>query len=69
VVNELIAGKRVVTQETAKEPAAALGTSAQLWMNLDAAYQLSKVGPATERIGREAALRGRFPVREMTKRG
>jgi HTH-type transcriptional regulator / antitoxin HigA len=69
VVNELIAGKRGITPETAKELAAALGTSAQLWMNLDAAYQLSKVGPATERIGREAAIRGRFPVREMTKRG
>jgi HTH-type transcriptional regulator / antitoxin HigA len=69
LVNELIAGKRGITPETARELAAALGTSAQLWMNLDAAYQLSKVGPATERIAREAALRERFPVRAMTKRG
>jgi HTH-type transcriptional regulator / antitoxin HigA len=69
LVNELIAGKRGITPETARELAAALGTSAQLWMNLDGAYQLSKVAPATERIAREAALRERFPVREMTKRG
>jgi HTH-type transcriptional regulator / antitoxin HigA len=69
VVNELIAGKRGVTPETARELAAALGTSAQLWMNLESAYQLSKVGPVTDRIAREAALRERFPVREMTKRG
>jgi HTH-type transcriptional regulator / antitoxin HigA len=68
LVNELIAGKRGITPETAKELAAALGTSAQFWMNLDSAYQLSKVAPATERIAREAALRDRFPVREMTKR-
>jgi HTH-type transcriptional regulator/antitoxin HigA len=68
-VNELILGKRAITPETAHEIAAALGTSAQLWMNLDAAYQLSKVSPATERISREAMLRERFPVREMKKRG
>src|SRR5215470_20307776 len=68
-VNELITGKRGITPETARELAAALGPSAQFWMNLDAAYQLSKVAPATERIAWEAALRERFPVREMTKRG
>lgn len=70
VVNELILGKRAVTPETATELAAALGTSAQFWMNLESAYQLSKAAPRpVERIAREAALRGRFPVREMSKRG
>jgi len=69
LVSELIAGKRGITPETAHELAAAFGTSAQLWMNLDAAYQLSLVAPQTERISREAALRQRFPVREMQKRG
>ena len=69
VVNEIISGKRGVAPETARELAAAFGTSAQLWMNLESAYQLSKVEPVTERIAREAALRERFPVREMTKRG
>lgn len=69
VVNELILAKRAVTPETARELAAALGTSAHLWMNLESAYQLSKVAPKTERIAREAALRTRFPVREMIKRG
>src|SRR5215470_9304301 len=58
-VNELITGKRGITPETARELAAALGPSAQFWMNLDAAYQLSKVAPATDRIAREAALRAR----------
>ncbi len=70
LVNELVLGKRAITPETAKELAAALGTSAQFWMNLESTYRLSKVLPrSTERIAREAALRGRFPVREMMKRG
>ena len=69
LVSELIAGKRGITPETAHALAAAFETTAQLWMNLDAAYQLAQVAPQTERIVREAALRKRFPVREMQKRG
>jgi HTH-type transcriptional regulator / antitoxin HigA len=70
LVNEIVLAKRAITPETAKELAAALGTSAQFWMNLESTYQLSKVLPrSTERITRAAALRGRFPVREMIKRG
>ncbi|WP_142847255.1 transcriptional regulator [Telmatospirillum sp. J64-1] len=69
LVSEIMSGKRSVTPETAKEFAAALGTSAQYWMNLETAYQLYKAEPASERIAREAKLRERFPVREMIKRG
>ncbi len=69
LVSELISGKRGITPDTAADLAAALGTSAQVWMNLDAAYQLSKLPPRDERISREASLRARFPVREMVKRG
>jgi HTH-type transcriptional regulator/antitoxin HigA len=69
VVNEIILGKRAITPETASEFAAALGTTAQYWLNLETAYQLSKAPPVSERIAQEAELRKRFPVREMTKRG
>jgi HTH-type transcriptional regulator / antitoxin HigA len=70
VVNEIILAKRAITPETALELSAALGTSAQFWLNLESAYQLSKALPRdADRIAREAALRGRFPVREMMKRG
>jgi HTH-type transcriptional regulator/antitoxin HigA len=69
LVNEVIAGKRAVTPETAHDFAAAFGTSAQLWMNFETSWQLSRVPPRSESIAREAALRGRFPVREMIKRG
>ena len=41
-LNELIKGKRGITAETALDLADALGTSAKLWMNLQATYDLDK---------------------------
>lgn len=41
-VNELIRGKRGVTAEAALDLAKALGTSAKLWMNLQATYDLDQ---------------------------
>ncbi|MHB1949942.1 MAG: HigA family addiction module antitoxin [Acidiferrobacteraceae bacterium] len=41
-VNELIKGKRGVTAEAALDLAKALGTSAKLWMNLQATYDLDQ---------------------------
>lgn len=69
VVNEIILGKRAITPDTAKEIAAALGTSAQYWLNLETAFQLAKAPPVSDRVAKEAELRRRFPVREMSKRG
>lgn len=68
-INEIIAGKRGISPQTAKAFAAAFGTSPQFWMNLDAAYQLHQEAPAPDRIARRAKVRDRFPVREMVKRG
>lgn len=42
-VNELIKGKRGITAEAALDLAKVLGTSAKLWMNLQATYDLDKV--------------------------
>ena len=39
-VNELIKGKRGVTADAALDLAEVLGTSARLWMNLQATYDL-----------------------------
>ena len=39
-LNELIKGKRGVTADAALDLAKALGTSAKLWMNLQATYDL-----------------------------
>ena len=41
-LNELIKGKRGVTADAALDLADALGTSAKLWMNLQATYDLDQ---------------------------
>ena len=41
-LNELIRGKRGITADAALDLAATLGTSAKLWMNLQATYELRK---------------------------
>jgi HTH-type transcriptional regulator/antitoxin HigA len=69
VVNEIIGGKVQITPKTATEIGAALGTSAKFWLNLETSYQLAKIEPPAPRISRAAALRAKFPVREMIKRG
>lgn len=41
-LNEIIKGKRGITAEAALDISAALGTSAKLWMNLQATYDLDQ---------------------------
>ncbi len=41
-LNELIKGKRGITAESALDLAEVLGTSAKLWMNLQATYDLDQ---------------------------
>jgi HTH-type transcriptional regulator / antitoxin HigA len=69
LVNEIIAGKRAITPETAAQFGASLGTSAQLWMNLESQYQLSQLQPVDNSIERKARLHAKFPVRECIRRG
>jgi HTH-type transcriptional regulator / antitoxin HigA len=69
LVNDIVRGKRAITPETATDFSEALGTTAQLWMNLETTWQLSKVPARDDSITRAAALRERFPIREMVKRG
>lgn len=69
LVNEIIAGKRAITPETAMGLSAAFGTSPHYWMNLETSYQLSKAAIAEHAVTRRARLYARFPVKEMIKRG
>jgi HTH-type transcriptional regulator/antitoxin HigA len=71
LVNEIVAGKKSITPETARGFAAALGTSPQYWLNLETAYQLWRTAPSpnADIITRTAKLRERFPVHEIIKRG
>ncbi|WP_434131806.1 HigA family addiction module antitoxin [Methylocaldum sp. GT1BB] len=69
LISEIISGKRAITPETAKGLAAAFGTSAQYWMNLETSYQLSKAKIQEEEVSKRAKLYDKFPVKEMIKRG
>ena len=45
-----------ITPQTAVELAAALGTSPELWLNLEASYRLARVHPPDPAIARRAKL-------------
>jgi HTH-type transcriptional regulator / antitoxin HigA len=68
LVNEIINKRRGITPETAQEIAAALGTSAKLWMNLDSAYNLWKSNKDLDPIRLQAKMRSLYPIREMILR-
>ena len=69
LINEIIAGKKGITPETAMQLGDSLGTGPEVWMNLESQYQLSKVQASDGQVARRAKLYARFPVREMIKRG
>jgi HTH-type transcriptional regulator/antitoxin HigA len=68
LVSEIVTGKRSVTPETARGLAAAFGTDPQLWMNLESAYQLSRVKLVDDAVARRARLYERFPIKELVRR-
>jgi HTH-type transcriptional regulator / antitoxin HigA len=69
LVNELVAGKKQITPDTARGLAKAFGDDDPLyWMNLDSAYRLANSEPVDDGVGRRAKLYSLFPVREMMKR-
>jgi HTH-type transcriptional regulator/antitoxin HigA len=54
-VNEIIKGKKRITAKTAKAIALALGTSAELWLNLQTYYDLHTASDADPTIEKRAA--------------
>lgn len=70
LVNGIINGKRGISPETARDLSAAFGTTAEFWMNLDAAYRLFLVRNDDEdTIARRAKVYEVAPVQEMIRRG
>lgn len=71
-VSEILNGRKEITAETAVAIGAALGTSAELWLNLQSAFRLhalrAEPSVATA-VERRAQLRSLVPVRELQKRG
>ncbi|HEY0982282.1 HigA family addiction module antitoxin [Schlesneria sp.] len=67
-VRNLVTGKAAISPESARELSEAFETSAELWMNLQMSYELSKQATKDSQIKKRAALYERVPVREMKKR-
>lgn len=67
-INEIVRGTKQVTPETALELAAALGTSAEFWTNLESNYRLhlARKKRRTRNCPQEYSL---APITELIKRG
>jgi HTH-type transcriptional regulator / antitoxin HigA len=74
-VSEIISGKKEITRESAAQIAAALGTSAEFWLNLQDSYLLWKQSQDAQTrenldaVKTRADLRGLAPVSLLAKRG
>ena len=70
-ISEIVNAKKQITPETARELAAAFGTSAALWVNLEASYQLHQAQKkeVDRNISRRARLRELAPVAALQKCG
>ena len=71
-LSEILNGRKEITAETAVAIGAALGTTPELWLNLQSAYRLQTVRAVqrgTTDVERRAALRALVPVRELQNRG
>jgi len=67
-ISDLVTGKRAVSLDIAKELAAAFGTSAEYWIELDGRYRLTQSEEVDDAIARRARLYALAPVKEMVKR-
>ena len=73
-VSEILNAKKSITPDTALSFSEALGTSAELWLNLQTAYWLYQRRSATDRVeitpvARRARLRNAIPLSEVRSRG
>ena len=73
-VSEILNAKKDITPETAVSFSEALGTTAELWLNLQTAYKLhlqrvSATSQDMTPVARRARLRGRLPLAEARSRG
>ncbi len=67
-VNEIVAGKKAITPETARGLGDAFGTGPDVWLNLENAFRLSQTPPPDESVARRARLFDVAPVKEMLRR-
>ena len=63
VISQIVRGRKQITSETAHQLAAAFGTSADLWLNLEASYQLDRARQIVEPKGAIRRIAHRHPLR------
>ena len=68
-INRIISGEHGITAEMAVVLAAALGTTAKYWLDLDSAYRLGQIEQDDATVAKRARLFELAPVKEMQKRG
>lgn len=73
-VSEILNGKKAITAETACSFSEALGTTPELWLNLQSAYRLYRLRSAATQdhpspVARRARLREVIPLAEVRTRG
>jgi len=66
-VNQIIKGTKEITPETARGLAAAFGTSAELWLNLENAFRLAALR-ADPAVSKRSLLHSVVPLAELLKR-
>ncbi len=67
-INEIVAGKKAVTPETACGLGDAFGTGPELWLNLENSWRLSQASGADANVARRARMYELAPVKEMVRR-
>ena len=68
-VNQIISGKRGISPDMAKALGEAFGTSADLFANMQNAYDLVRANAPDPAVGRKGRVQAKYPLREMIKRG
>jgi HTH-type transcriptional regulator/antitoxin HigA len=68
-VNMILSGKRGISPEMAKALATAFDVHADLFANLQRAFDMSRAREPDPGVARRARLQSAYPVREMIKRG
>ena len=69
VVNEIVAGKKGVTPETAVQLGAAFGIHPDEWLRLETQYRLFLAESPSDEVARRARLFSLAPLKEIQKRG
>ena len=68
-VNQILSGKVSISPEMAKALGDAFDVSAELFINLQRAYDLARSNNPDPGISKRAKIQSHYPIREMIKRG